>query len=147
VNIVHVPYKGAGPALTALVGGEIQLMFPSASSVTPHIKSGKLKGLAVTSTEPSVLARGLPTAAASGLPGYESSLILGFFAPSGTSAPLIKRLHEEIVKVLRAPEVKEKLLNSGVETVGSTPEQFAARVKAEMARLGKVIRDAGIRAD
>ncbi len=147
MNIVHVPYKGAGPALTALMGGEIQLMFPSASSVTPHIKSGKLKGLAVTSSEPSALAPGLPTVAASGLPGYESSLILGVFAPAGTPAALIQRLHREIVKVLQAADVKEKLFNSGVEAVGSSPGQFAARVKSEMGRLGKVIKDAGIRAD
>jgi tripartite-type tricarboxylate transporter receptor subunit TctC len=146
-NIVHVPYKGAGPALTALMGGEIQLMFPSASSVTPHIRSGKLKGLAVTSIEPSALAPGLPTVTASGVPGYESSLILAVFAPSGTPAIIIKRLHQEIVKVLRTTDVKEKLFNSGVETVGSSPDQLASRIKTEMERLGKVIRDAGIRAD
>ncbi len=147
INTLHVPYRGAGPALTALIGGQIQLMFPSASSVTPHVKSGRLKALAVTSAEPSALAPGLPTVTASGLPGYESSLILGVFAPAGVPATLINRLNREIVKVLHAPEVKEKLFSSGVEVVGSSPEQFASRVKSEMTRLGKLIKDAGIRAD
>ena len=147
IDIVHVPYKGAGPALTGLMAGEIQLMFPSASSVTPHIRSGKLRGIAVTSTRPSALAPGLPTVAASGLPGYESSLILAVFAPAGTPAALVGRLNAEIVKVLGTADVKEKLFRAGVETVGSTPGQLASRMKSEMERLGKVIRDAGIRAD
>ena len=147
IDLVHVPYKGAGPALTALIGGETQLMFPSAGSVTAHLRSGKLKGLAVTSNEPSALAPGLPTVAASGLPGYESSLVLGVFAPSSTPVRLTNRLNQEIVKVLRAPDVKEKLFNTGVEVVGSSPSQFATRVQTEMKRLGKLIRDAGIRTD
>jgi tripartite-type tricarboxylate transporter receptor subunit TctC len=147
INLVHVPYKGAGPALTALIGGETQLMFPSAGSVTAHLRSGRLKGLAVTSSEPSALAPGLPTVAASGLPGYESSLVLGVFAPSSTPVRLITQLNQEIVKVLRAPDVKEKLFNTGVEVVAGSPSQFATRVQSEMKRLGKLIRDAGIRAE
>ncbi|MBI3044492.1 MAG: tripartite tricarboxylate transporter substrate binding protein [Betaproteobacteria bacterium] len=147
IDTVHVPYRGAGPALTALIGGHVQIMFPSASSVTPHIKAGRLKALAVTSAEPSALAPGLPTVSASGLPGYESALLLGVFAPAGTPAALITRLNAEIVKVLRASDVKEKLFASGVEIVASSPAQFAARVRSEMDRLGKLIRDAGIRAD
>ena len=147
IDLVHVPYKGAGPALTALIGGETQLMFPSAGSVTAHLRSGKLKGLAVTSSEPSALAPGLPTVAASGLPGYESSLVLGVFAPSSTPVRLITRLNHEIVSVLRAPEVKEKLFNTGVEVVAGSPSQFATRVQTEMKRLGKLIREAGIRAE
>lgn len=147
VDIVHVPYKGAGPALSGLMGGEIQLMFPSASSVTPHIRSARLRGLAVTSLEPSALAPGLPTLTASGLPGYESALLLGVFAPAGTPAPIVRRLNAEIVKTLRAPDIRDKLFKSGVETEGTSPAEFASRMKAEMNRLGKVIRDAGIRAD
>lgn len=147
ITLVHVPYKGAGPALTALIGGESQLMFPSAGSVTAHLRSGKLKGLAVTSSEPSALAPGLPTVAASGLPGYESSLVLGVFAPSSTPVRLITQLNQEIVKVLRAPDIKEKLFNTGVEVVAGSPSQFATRVQSEMKRLGKLIREAGIRAD
>jgi tripartite-type tricarboxylate transporter receptor subunit TctC len=147
INLVHVPYKGAGPALTALIGGETQLMFPSAGSVTAHLRSGKLKGLAVTSSEPSALAPGLPTVAASGLPGYESSLVLGVFAPSSTPVRLITQLNQEIAKVLRAPDVKEKLFNTGVEVVAGSPSQFATRVQSEMKRLGKLIREAGIRAE
>ena len=136
-----------GPALTALIGGESQLMFPSAGSVTAHLRSGKLKGLAVTSSEPSALVPGLPTVAASGLPGYESSLVLGVFAPSSTPVRLITQLNQEIVKVLRAPDIKEKLFNTGVEVVAGSPSQFATRVQSEMKRLGKLIREAGIRAE
>ena len=147
VNIVHVPYKGAGPALNALIGGQLQVMFPSAGSVTSHIKSGRLKALGVTSAEPSALAPGLPTVAAAGVPGYESLLMIGVFTPAGVPAALINRLHQEIVKALRKADTKERLFNAGVEAVGGTPAQLAASVKSEMVRLGKVIKDAGIRAE
>ena len=147
VNVVHVPYKGAGPALNALIGGQLQVMFPSAGSVTSHIKSGRLRALGVTSAEPSALAPGLPTVAAAGVPGYESLLMIGVFTPAGVPAALINRLNQEIVKALRKSDTREKLFNAGVETVGGTPAQLAASVKSEMARLGKVIKDAGIRAE
>ena len=145
VNIVRVPYKGSAPALTALIGGQLQFMFPSTSSVAPHLNSGRLKALAVTSAQPSALAPGLPTVAASGLPGYESASLLGVFAPAGTPAALINRLNQEMVRALMRTDAQERLFNSGVEAVGSSPEQFAATVKSEMAKWGKVIRDAGIR--
>ncbi len=147
VNVVHVPYKGAGPAINALIGGQLQVMFPSAGSVTSHIKSGRLRALGVTSAEPSALAPGLPTVAASGVPGYESVLMIGVFSPSGVPAALINRLNQEIVKALRKSDIRERLFNAGVEAVGGTPAQLAASVKSEMARLSKVIKDAGIRAE
>ena len=145
VDILRVPYKGNGPALIDLVAGQVQVMFPTAGSVAPYIKSGRLRAIAVTSAEPSVLAPGLPTVASSGLPGYESILIYGVFAPARTPDAIIRQLNQAIVDVLRTPEVRQRFLNVGVETVGSTPEQFAATIAADVARLRKVIKEAGIR--
>ena len=146
-DIVRVPYKGTGPSLNAVIAGEVQLMFPDAGPVMPHIKSGRLRALAVTSAEPSALAPGLPTVAASGVPGYEAVSMLGMFAPARTPPLLIKRLNQEVVQILMKVEVKERLLNAGTEAVGSSPEQFAATIKSEIAKWGKVIKDAGIRAE
>ena len=147
INIVRIPYKGGGPALNGLLSGEVQLTFSSASSVALYAKSGRLKALAVGSAEPSVLAPGLPTVAASGLPGYESVSINGIFVPAGTPAPIVKRLNHEIVRVLNQADVKERLLNSGTEAIGSSPGQFATAVKSDLARMSKVLRDAGIHAE
>ena len=147
VNIVRVPFKGNGPALNALIGGQVQLMFATAGAVAPHLKSGRLRALAVTSAQPSPLAPGLPTVAASGLPGYESISIYGVYAPSRTPPAIVQHLNEAIVRVLGRAEVKEKFLASGVETVGSAPGELAAIMKSEIARMGKVIRDAGLRED
>ncbi len=147
VNIVRVPYKGSGPALNDLIAGQVQVMFATAGSVAPHIKSGRLRALAVTTSQPSALAPGLPAVAAAGLPGYESVAMFGMFAPARTPATIISRLHQEIVGVLNKADVKQRFFNVGVETVGSSPEEFAAAVKSEIARMGKVIKSAGIRAD
>ena len=144
ISAVHVAYKGVGSALTAVLSGEVQFMFPNAASAAPHVKSGRLKALAVTAAQPTALAPGLPTLAASGLPGYESSGMFGIFAPAGTPAGIIQLLNQEIVRASRTPDVKDKLFNSGAEVVGSSPEQFAAIVKADMAAMGKLIRSAGI---
>jgi tripartite-type tricarboxylate transporter receptor subunit TctC len=146
VNIVRINYKGAGPALTALLAGEIQLMFPTAGAVTPHLKSGRVRALAVTSAEPTALFPGVPTVAAS-LPGYESVTIYGIFTPAKTPRAIIDKLNVEIVRFLNRADVKEKFFNAGMETVGGSPEQLAAAVKSEMTRMGKVIKDAGIRAE
>jgi tripartite-type tricarboxylate transporter receptor subunit TctC len=146
VNIVRVPYKGTGPAVTALISGEVQLMFATAGSAAPHLKSVRLRALAVTSAEPSTLFPGLPAVAAT-VPGYEGVSILGIFAPAKTPAAIINFLHQAIVQVLNRADVKEKFFSIGVETVGSSPDEFAAKVKSEMNRLGRVIKDAGIRAE
>ena len=145
IEIVQIPYKGNGLALNALIAGQVQLAFATPASVAQHIKSGRLRALAVTSAQPSALLPGLPTVAASGLPGYEVVSIVGMFAPSRTAATLVTRLNREIVQVLNRAEVKERFINSGVEPVGSSPEEFAATVKSEMSRLGKIIKVAGIR--
>ena len=147
VDIVRVPYKSSGTAVTALMSGEIQMMFVPAASAAPYLKSGRLRALAVTSAEPSPLAPGLPTIAATGLPGYESVSIYAMFAPARTPAAVIGRLHREIATALKRPELRDRLFAMGLESVGGTPQQLAAVLNAEMTRLGKLIREAGIRAD
>ena len=112
-----------------------------------HIKSGKVRALAVASLEPSALFPGLPTISASGVPGYESGVITGIFAPAKTPEPIINRLNTEIVRHFSAAETKQRLLNTGVEAVGSSPAALAAAIKVDMAKWGKLIKDAGIRAD
>jgi len=144
VNIVRVTYKGAGPAAVAAVAGEVQMTFGSASSGAPHIKAGRLRALAVTSLKPSALAPGLPTMSDSGLPGYEAGSMWGFFLPRGAPRVLVDRLHREMAAVLNRDDVRSKLLASGTEVVGSTPEQFAATIKADMAISSRIIREAGI---
>jgi tripartite-type tricarboxylate transporter receptor subunit TctC len=147
VNIIHIPYKGTGPSITALIGGETQLMFASATAVAQHVKAGRLRALAVTSARPTALAPGLPTVSASGLPGYESAFMLGIFAPARTPAAIINRLNQEIVRVLNRADLKDRFFNAGVDVVGSSPERLAAAVESDIAVMGKVIRDAGIRAE
>ena len=146
VNIVQVNYKGIGAAFNDAIGGQVQVMFPTAGAVIPHVRSGRLRALAITTAEPSELFPGLPTVAAS-VPGYESTAPLAVFAPPKTPPSLINRLNQEIVRVLNTADVKEKFFSVGIETVGSSPEQLAARVKSDMANLGKLIRNAGIRGD
>ena len=145
INIVRINYKGPGAAITDLLSGQVQIMIATAASVAPHIKSGKLRAVAVGSAKPSALAPGLTTIAASGLPGYQAESPFGIFAPAKTPAPVIHRLNQEIVRVLQRAEVKERLFNSGIEPVASSPEQLTALIKADIARLGKVIRDNNIR--
>jgi tripartite-type tricarboxylate transporter receptor subunit TctC len=145
VDIVRVVFKGNAPAQNALFSGEVQLMIAPAGSLASHLNSARLRALAVTSAQPSPLLPGLPTMAASGLPGYESMQIYGVFAPAKTPASIVGRLNEEIVRVVQRPEVRDKFLAAGVEPVGSTPQELAATMKSEIVRIGKVIKDAGIR--
>jgi tripartite-type tricarboxylate transporter receptor subunit TctC len=145
INVVQINYRGTGAGVNAVIAGEVQLMIANAPSVSAHIRSGRLRALAVASAQPSVLAPGLPTVTASGLPGFESVSTLGIFAPAKTPAAIINRLNQELVKFLQSPEAKERFLSIGAETVGSSPEQLETTVKAEMSRMGKVIRDANIR--
>ncbi len=144
VNILKVPYKGSGPALIGLMTGEAQLMFPAASGIS-YLKQGKIRALAVGSAEPSPLLPGVPTIAASGVPGYESVTAQGIFAPAKTPPAIVNRLSQEIARALAAPEVKDRLLAGGVQVVGSTPEAFAAFIKSDVARIGKLIKTANIR--
>ena len=145
IKVIHVPYKSNPAAVTALVSGEVQLVMLDASVLMPQIKAGRVRGLAVTSAQPSALAPGLPTVAASGLPGYEWLGRTGLWAPGKTPAAIVNRINAEVVRFLNLPETKEKFLAAGTETVGNSPEQFAATIKAQIATLGKVIKDAGIK--
>jgi tripartite-type tricarboxylate transporter receptor subunit TctC len=147
INIVHVAYRGVGAAVNDLLGARVQMMLPNAGAVIQHIQSGRLRGLGVGSAKPSVLLPNLPTIASAGLPGYEAVASYGVFAPAGTPAPIVKRLNEQIVNVLTSPEVKEKLFNTTTEVVASSPAGLTAHMKSEMARLGKVIKAANIRAE
>jgi len=147
VEIVRVSYKGSGPALNDVVAGRVQVMFPNAASVTQHVKSGKLKALAVASGKASALAPGLPTVAATGLPGYEYAASYGMFSSGGTPAAIINLLNQHVAQVLARDDVKQKLSNSGAEPVGNSPAEFGATVRSDMTRLGKVIRDAGIKGE
>ena len=147
VDVVFVPYKAAAAVLNDLMSGQIQFIFGTGGSVMPHVKSGRLRALAVTSAKPTALVPGVPTVAESGLAGYEMTSSQAVFAPTGTPAHIVNRLNAEIVKVLDKPGLKEKFFNLGVETVGDTPAECAAAIKHEMSRLGKVIADAGIRSN
>ena len=147
INIVRISYKGSAEAVNNLLSGELHLILQPPFAVAPHVTSRKLRALAVTSGQPSVLAPGLPTVAASGLPGYEAIAPVGLYAPAKTPAAIVNRLNREIVLILNKSDVKEKLFNVGVEVVGSTPEELATRMKSDIAKWGKLIRDAGIRTD
>lgn len=145
IDIARIPYKGQGPAVNALLGGEVQLTFPSAGPVMAQVKAGKIRALGITSAEPSPLFPGMPTVASGGVPGYESVQMSGIFAPAGTPKPVVERLNRQVVQVLNSAELKERFTSAGLEAVGGTPEQFAAKIKSEMVRMGKVIKDAGIK--
>lgn len=145
VNIVRVPYKGSGPGLIGLMSGEVEFMFPGAASAWGYVKQGRLKGLAICALQPSALFPGVPTMAASGLPGYESVSPQGVFAPAKTPPAIVNRLNQEFVRALNRPEVKERLASSGIEVVGNSPEAFAASMKADIARISKLIGDANLR--
>ena len=147
VKIVRVPYRGAGPAVLAVVGGQVQLMFGTANSVQRHIASGRLRPLAVTSARRSTVAPELPTMAETGLKGYETVTAYALFAPAGISAAIVGRLNSEIVQVLKQNEVKERFLAAGVEVVGSLPTELTAVMKADVARMSKVIKSTGMRAE
>jgi len=147
VDIVRVPYKGQGPAVLGLLGGEVQMSFATSASVAGHIKAGKLRALAIGTARPSALAPGLPTVAESGLPGYQSASNAGMFVPVRTPARLIALLNRETVRALNRQEVRDVLFRDGTEVIGSSPQEFAASIKAEMTSLGKVIKAAGMRTE
>ncbi len=145
VKMVAVAFKGSGGALKELTAGGLQLMFPTTVSGLPHVKAGRLRALGVTSATPSALMPGVPPVAASGLPGYESITIFSAFAPAATPRAVIGRLNSEMVQFITRADVKEGMLKDGMEVVGGTPAQLAVTMKSELARMSKVIKDAGIR--
>lgn len=143
VKMQGVSHSNTTLALTSLLSGELQVAFPAAGAVAPHLKSGRLRILALTSAEPSALFPGLPTIAAT-LPGYESVSVTAIFAPAKTPSTIIARLNQEIVTVLNQSDIKDQFAHAGISVVGSSPEQLAEKVKSETVRMGRVIRDAGL---
>jgi tripartite-type tricarboxylate transporter receptor subunit TctC len=147
VDITRIAYKGAGPAMNDLLGGQLQLMFATAGSVMRHVATGRLRALAVTSAQPSPLAPGLPTVAAAGLPGYEMVAIYAVAAPARTPASILKQLNQVIAQSMEDAELKERFLVSGMEAGASSPEVLAARIKTEIATVSQLIKTVGIRAE
>jgi tripartite-type tricarboxylate transporter receptor subunit TctC len=147
IDLVRIPYKGSGPAMNDLMSGQVHIMFPTTAAGLPHVRSGRLKALGVTSLQPSALAPGMPAVAESGLPGYESVVMYAMFAPAKTPATIIKRLNTELAQFLKSAAATERFFNAGIEVVGSTPGELATAMKSEMTRMGKLIKDARIRAD
>lgn len=143
-DITAIQYKASSIAMQDLIAGRIDLMFSTGPVSMPFVKAGKVKGIGVTSLQPSALAPGIPAIARSGVPGYEYGALLGLLAAGGTPDPIVRKLNEEIVRFIRSPEARDRLLATGVEPVGSTPEQFTATMKAEIDKYGKIIKAAGI---
>ena len=147
VDMVHVPYKGSAPAVTDLLGNQIGIMFDNMPSAIQHVRSGKLVPIAVTTAKRSPELPNVPTIAEAGVPGYEATSWFGMFAPAGTPAPVLTKLNTALVKVLNQAEVKKKINDQGAETVSETPEQFAAFIKAESIKWGKVVKESGASLD
>ena len=144
IQLIHVPYKGGAEMATSVISGETQSAVSTVGAALTHIQSGRMRALGVTSAQPSLLAPGMPTVAAS-LPGYEAVSIYVLLAPVKVPAAIISRLNQEVVRLLGTAEVKDKFLTAGVEVIANSPQQLAETLKSEMSRLGKVIKDAGIR--
>ena len=147
VNIVRINYKSATASISDVIAGQIQMTFGNAASVAPHAKSGRIRALAVTSLQPSLLFPDLPTVAATGLPGYEMTSHFGIFGPLKMPEAIVSKLNREIVRVISRAEVKDILAAAGIEVVGSTPAQLGTTVKSEVAKWSKLIKDAGIRGE
>lgn len=146
ISMVHIPFKGGGPALVAVIAGEVQIMFATMPAAMPHVKSGKVKPVAVTTVKRSQAMSELPTIAESGIKGYEASTWYGLLAPARTPPAIITRLHGDTVKILAGP-TRQRLEVQGFEPEGGTPTEFAAYIKSEIVKWAKVIKDAGIPAE
>ena len=145
VDIVHIPYKGSGQAMVDLISGQVGLAFDQITSSLPHVESGKLRALAVTSARRFASVPNLPTMAEAGVAGYEAVSWNGIAAPAGTPKDIVARIQGEIARVLQLPDIKERFFKDGIEPVGSTPEQFAAHIRSERAKWEKVVERAGIK--
>ena len=147
LQIVHIPYKGTGPALNDAIAGNVQVLFGSPSTTIPHIKSGRLRALAVTTTKRIGAAPDVPTVAESGLPGYEVVLWHGLVGPKGLPRAIVERINTEANQILKVKEMDTLLATDGVAPAGGTPEQFAATIKSDIERWGKVVKQAGVKVD
>jgi tripartite-type tricarboxylate transporter receptor subunit TctC len=147
IDMVHVPYKGAGPAMSDLLGGQVLLFFAGMPPAMPQVRAGKLRALAVTTTTRSPAATDIPTMTEAGVPGFNISNWCGVFVPVGTSKDMIARLNTEVVRALRQPDVKEKFLSLGAEAVGNTQDELEKFVRAETAKYLQLVRTSGVRAE
>lgn len=147
VNVVHVPYKGSGPALTDVIAGQVQFMFSNLTAALPHIKSGRLRALAVTGPRRTPTAPDIPTMIESGVPGYTVTSWFGVLAPAGATKEIVNRLNAELAKVMRSPDMKERLAGEGADPTSSSPAEFTAFLKTEIEKWGKVVKEAGITAE
>jgi tripartite-type tricarboxylate transporter receptor subunit TctC len=147
VKIVHVPYKGVAAGLVGVVSGEAQLMFAIMQAGLPHVKAGKLRALAVSGSKRSQSAPDVPTIAESGVPGYEFVSWNGVHVPAGTPKAIVSKIQADLVKVVALPDVRARMASLGMEVAGSTPEELGALVKSDIAKWGKVIKEAGVRID
>ncbi len=147
VNMVHVPYKGGAPAMLDLMAGQVQTVFSTVSTAIGAIKGGKVRAIAMTGDKRFELMPELPTIAEAGVPGFEVRNWYGVFVPAGTSREIVMRLNGELTKILQMPDVKAKLLESGIEALHGSPEQFAAYIQSETKRWAKVVKDSGARAE
>jgi tripartite-type tricarboxylate transporter receptor subunit TctC len=145
VQFVHVPYKGSTPALIDLMGGQINLYFSNILSAVPHVKSGKLRGLGVTSAKRSAVLPSLPTIAEAGVPTYEEYNWYGMLAPAGVPAPILKKLHDDFTAVLKSPEVEQRLVAEGAEVIGNTPQEFARFIRVEIDKYANVVKQRGLK--
>jgi tripartite-type tricarboxylate transporter receptor subunit TctC len=143
VNMTRIPYKGNAPALTALLSGEVQVMFSSAGAVAPHMQSGRLRALGVSSPKPSPFAQGVPSIASAGVPGYVSEVLHAMFAPAKTPPAIVSRLNTEVGRYLRSQQARDIFVRAGIEPSPSTPEELVEIMNAEVARLAKVMKTAG----
>jgi tripartite-type tricarboxylate transporter receptor subunit TctC len=146
-QMVHVPYKGGAPMMLDLLAGRVQLSFASVATAVSHIQSGKLRAIAMTGATRFEGLPGLPTVAEAGVPGYEINNWYGIFVPAGTAADVVQRLNAETIKALHKPEMRAKLMGAGLEPMWNTPAEFAAYVRAETGKWGKIVRDSGAKAD
>ena len=145
VQMVHIPYKGGGPAVADLVGGQVQVSFATVLESIAHVKAGKLRALGVSSSKRSAAMPELPTLAEAGLPGYESGSWLGLYAPAATPKEIVARLGAETMRIVRLPDVREKLLQQGAEPVGGTAAELAATLQSDIAKYARVLREAGVK--
>jgi tripartite-type tricarboxylate transporter receptor subunit TctC len=147
VNMVHIPYKGGSPAVADLLSGQVALSFATVLETLSHVKSGRVRALAVTSAARSTAYPELPTVAEAGVPGYESISWLGLFAPAGTPGDIVNRISSDVQRVIRLPEVKERLLAQGAEPIGTSPEQFALALRSDIAKYARIIRESGYKTE
>jgi tripartite-type tricarboxylate transporter receptor subunit TctC len=147
VDMLHIPYKGSAPAVTDLLGGQVNMMFDNIPSSLPHIKAGKLRALAVTGSKRSLLLPDLPTIAEAGVPGYDSYVWFGVVAPAGTPPEIVARLNAALAKAAVTPSFRDRLTEQGYDVLSSTPEQMASSIRGEIAKWGKIVKASGAKVD